>query len=64
VAFPDDTALKMIAEIWEAVNEGEDLSEWEDKFLTDVKGNLEFGLALTEKQDTKLVEIWKRVKGF
>lgn len=55
---------QMIETIYSAVSEDDvELTEWEDKFLNDMKGLIAFDLELSVDQDKKVVEIWKRVTG-
>ena len=54
----------MLADINRVVRDDEaNLSEWEDKFVDSICRRLEEGLPLTDQQDSKLEEIWKRVTG-
>lgn len=55
---------EMLADIDRVVRDEEaTLSEWESKFVESVCRRLEEGLPLTDPQDSKLEEIWKRVTG-
>jgi len=55
---------EMLADINRVVRDDEaNLSEWEDKFVDSICRRLEEGLPLTDPQDSKLEEIWKRVTG-
>ena len=58
--------LAVIGDIERAVLENDDfnLSEWEEQFISQMKGFLDsqFSTGLTEKQEEKLFEIWEKSK--
>lgn len=57
-------AKVLLEEIGRAVKDDEiDLTSWEDGFIQSIKAYVDFGIALTDKQDAVLERIWRRATG-
>lgn len=57
-------AKVLLEEINRAVKDDDiDLSSWEIGFIQSIKDYVDFGIALTDKQDAVLERIWRRATG-